>query len=102
MIDYKPQSLFPCIDNGYLIPHWNGDEFDDQINKQKCDFLKKMAKEQNLFFRLRAKFKLRTILDIVLGKKKTKKKIIDFNKETVSAKKGNSTPTTTDVSKNRC
>lgn len=101
IVDYKPQSFFPCLDNGYLIPHWNGDGFDDQLGKKTCDFLKELAKEHNIFFRLRAKFKLRSILDVVLGKKKQKKKIIDFNKDSVMRNKGNSTPTTADVSKNK-
>lgn len=109
IIDYKPQSFFPNLDNGVLIPHWNGDEFDDQLNKEKKDFLIEISKEHNIPFRLKARLKMYTIMDIVLNRapqkesnRKKKKVIIDFNKKK-NDKFEVSTPTTKDeiVNKNK-
>lgn len=109
ILDYKPQSFFPTLDNGILIPHWNGDEFDDQLNEEKVNFLLMLAKEHNIPFRIKARFRLYSILDIVIGKKKKRKKkvIIDFNKgkktphpiklKEIQPEKIVSTPTTADV-----
>lgn len=51
IIDYKPQSFALSLENGVILLHWNGDEFDDQLMGEKLDYLIKLSKEYSCSYK---------------------------------------------------
>jgi len=68
ILDYKPQSFSKSPENGVIMLHWNGDEFDDQLMGKKLNYLKAMAKEYSCSFKNDKLMNYSEIMKEVFGK----------------------------------